>query len=121
MLDACYEHCSALWAAVLARGYRLSDRHRRLETMGADSYAQVWDPRRYVAVYPEVVEAISLYASPHWRRLALSEGSEYLEFRAEFIRRLPQEKILRRTSKPWFFKELGETARDIEAAMSRRP
>ncbi|MEU9158429.1 hypothetical protein AB0D59_49880 [Streptomyces sp. NPDC048417] len=120
VLDACYEHCSTLWAAVLTRGYRLSDRHRRLEAMGADPHTQIWDPRRHIAVYPEIVEAMSLYASPHWRRLALAEGSEYLQFRAEFIRRLPQEKVLRRTSKPWFFKELGETARDIEAAVSRR-
>jgi hypothetical protein len=35
-----------------------------------------------------------------------------LEFRAEFIRRLPQGNILRGTK---FFKELSETARDVES------
>jgi hypothetical protein len=121
VLDACYEHCSALWEAVVTRGYRPSDRHRRLETMGSYPRVETWDPRRYIAVYPEVVEAVSLYASPHWRRRALAEDSKYFEFRAEFLRRLPQEQVLRRSSKPWFLKELGETARRIEAAISRRP
>lgn len=117
VLSACFEHCSDLWDAVVRRGYRPSDRRRRLDTLGT-SHPEIWGPRRYIAVYPEVVAATALYASPHWRKLARSEDSGYLRFRAEFIRQLPQERILRRSSKPWFLKELGNTALRIEDAIA---
>lgn len=117
VLSACFEHCSDLWDAVVRRGYRPSDRRRRLDALGI-SHPEIWDPRRYIAVYPEVVAATALYASPHWRKLARSEDSGYLRFRAEFIRQLPQERILRRSSKPWFLKELGDTALRIEDAIA---
>ncbi|WP_211831505.1 MULTISPECIES: hypothetical protein [Streptomyces violaceusniger group] len=115
--SACFEHCSDLWDAVVRRGYRPSDRRRRLGILGI-SHPEIWDPRRYIAVYPEVVAATALYASPHRRKLARSEDSGYLHFRTEFIRQLPQERILRRSSKPWFLKELGDTALRIEDAIA---
>ena len=49
---------------------------------------------------------------------AFDMDSGYLRFRAEFIRQLPQERILRRSSKPWFLKELGDTALRIEEAIA---
>ncbi|MGW8887289.1 hypothetical protein [Streptomyces sp. NPDC055749] len=119
VLNACYEHCSELWDAVVRRGYRPSDRRRRLDIMGAGyPKVEIWDPRRYIAVYPEVVAATALYASPRWRTLALSGDSGYFQFRTEFIRRLPQEQVLRKSSKPWFLKELRETALHIEEAIA---
>ncbi|MER6439333.1 hypothetical protein ABT275_23645 [Streptomyces sp. NPDC001185] len=90
-----------------------------LEASGtAVSLTVLQDPRRYIAVCPEVVAATAPYASPHWRKLARSEDSGYLRFRTEFIRQLPQERILCRSSKPWFLKELGDTALRIEDAIA---
>ncbi|AQW48286.1 hypothetical protein ACIQPP_50610 [Streptomyces violaceusniger] len=119
VLSACFEHCSDRWDAVVRRGYRPSDRRRRLDILGT-SHPQIWDARRYIAVYPEVVAATALYASPHWRKLARSDDSGYFQFRIEFIRQLPQERFLRKSSKPWFLKELRDTALRIEAAISHR-
>lgn len=74
-------------------------------------------PRRYVAVYPEIVETISLYASPHWRRLALADDeAAFRQFKAGFNRRLPQERALRTTARAWFLTELKRTAMRIDAA-----
>ncbi|MFF6806243.1 hypothetical protein [Streptomyces sp. NPDC012616] len=119
-IAACYEHCSAFWHSLFQRGYRLSDRAERLRRMSSnDRQIRPWEPQRYAAVYPEIVEAMSLYASPHWRSLALF-GDRFELFRAEFNRRLPQESALRTTARQWFLTELIRTAlrieRSIEAA-----
>ncbi|MGW7674681.1 hypothetical protein ACWGJX_48075 [Streptomyces sp. NPDC054775] len=57
------------------------------------------------------------YAAPRWRSLALSGAEEdFRAFRAEFIRRLPNESSLRTTAKPWFIHQLRMIAETIEAA-----
>ncbi|MER5218656.1 hypothetical protein ABT063_51450 [Streptomyces sp. NPDC002838] len=57
------------------------------------------------------------YAAPHWRGLALSGADEeFRAFRAEFIRRLPNESSLRTTAKPWFIHQLRVIADTIETA-----
>jgi hypothetical protein len=117
VIGACYEHCSAFWHSLFQRGYRLSDRAERLRRMALnDRQIRPWEPQRYAAVYPEIVEAISLYASPHWRSLALF-GEQFSLFRAELNRRLPQEGALRTTAGQWFVTELMRTALRIERSI----
>ncbi|MET7781467.1 hypothetical protein ABZU94_24320 [Streptomyces mirabilis] len=117
VITACYEHCSSFWHSLFQRGYRLSDRAERLRQMSTrDHHVRPWEPQRYAAVYPEIVEAMSLYASPHWRRLAQS-AHQFGLFRAEFNRRLPQENALRTTARQWFLIELMRIAHRIERSI----
>lgn len=77
VIAACYERCSTFWHSLFQRGYRLSDRAKRLRRMSPnDRQVRPWQPQRYAAVYPEIVEAMSLYASSHWRSLALGEEEQ---------------------------------------------
>ncbi|WP_282704036.1 TniQ family protein [Streptomyces sp. CC219B] len=88
----CYTYGGKLWRYLSGRHYHVSGRNRRLEHLQlADDYHE-----RLLALqaadYPEVVEIISIFSSPHLRRFALSRDSRDLdEFRCEFQRRLPQE------------------------------
>ncbi|WP_200309410.1 hypothetical protein [Streptomyces adelaidensis] len=119
VMDSCYQYGSDFWHSLFQRGYRLSDRAERLRQLSpVTREVRPFDPRRYVAVYPEIVEAISLFASPYWRSLALTDNeTKFKEFRAEFNRRLPQERALRTTARAWFLTELKRTAMRIEAAV----
>lgn len=119
MMDACYQYGSDFWHSLFQRGYRLSDRAERLRQLSpVNGQVRPFDPRRYVAVYPEIVETISLYASPCWRSLALADDeAKFEQFKAEFNRRLPQERALRTTARAWFLTELKRTAMRIEAAV----
>ncbi|MFE2529485.1 hypothetical protein ACFXEL_35270 [Streptomyces sp. NPDC059382] len=117
MMDACYQYSSALWHSLFQRGYRLSDRAERLRLLSpANGQVRPFDPRRYLAVYPEIIETISLYASPRWRRVALANDTTFEQFKAEFNDRLPQERALRSTARSWLLTELRQTATRIEAA-----
>ncbi|MFF1476743.1 hypothetical protein ACFVYD_04035 [Streptomyces sp. NPDC058301] len=117
LVDACYQYGSAFWHSMFQRGYRLSDRAERLRQLSpANGRVRPFDPRRYVAVYPEIVETISLYASPHWRKLALADDAKFERFKAEFNRRLPQERALRTTTREWLLTELRRIAVRVEAA-----
>jgi RNAse (barnase) inhibitor barstar len=116
LLDACYQYGSAFWHSMFQRGYRLSDRAERFRQMSpVNGRVRPFDPRRYVAVYPEIVETISLYASPHWRKVALADDEKFERFKAEFNRRLPQERTLRNTTRDWFLTELRQIAVRVEA------
>ncbi|MEU8626605.1 hypothetical protein [Streptomyces sp. NPDC048669] len=119
VMDSCYQYGSDFWHSLFQRGYRLSDRAERLRQLSpVTREVRPFDPRRYVAVYPEIVEAISLFASPYWRSLALTDNeTKFKEFRAEFNRRLPQERALRTTARAWFLTELKRTAMRVEAAV----
>lgn len=119
MMDACYRFGSEFWHNLFQRGYRLSDRAERLRRLSpVNGLVRPFDPRRYVAVYPEIVETISLYASPRWRSLALADDeAKFEQFKAEFNRRLPQERGLRATAWAWFLTELRRTAMRIDEAM----
>ncbi|MFE7973774.1 hypothetical protein [Streptomyces shenzhenensis] len=118
VIAACYERCSTFWHSLFQRGYRLSDRAERLRRMSPhDRQVRPWQPQRYAAVYPEIVEAMSLYASSHWRSLALGEEEQTRLFKAEFHRRLPQERSLRTTARHWFLTEMIMTAWRIELAI----
>lgn len=115
-MDACYQYGSDFWHSLFQRGYRLSDRAERLRQLSpVNGQVRPFDPRRYIAVYPEIVETISLYASPYWRRLALADDAKFERFKDEFNRRLPQERALR-TAREWFLTELRRTAMRIEAS-----
>ncbi|MFF6786649.1 hypothetical protein [Streptomyces sp. NPDC012510] len=58
-----------------------------------------------------------LYASPHWRCLAMSsDEEEFRAFHSEFTRRLPNESPLRTTPKPWFIQQLRTIAHAIQDA-----
>jgi hypothetical protein len=94
VLNPCYHHSSDFWHTVLQHGYRISaltDRLARLRPRPARS-VRPWDPKRYAAVYPEIVKTMVLFASPYWRQLATSGCEEdHLAFHDEFTRRLPDE------------------------------
>jgi hypothetical protein len=107
VIAACYERCSTFWHSLFQRGYRLSDRAERLRRMSPnDRQVRPWERQRYAAVHPEIVEAMSLYASSHRRSLALGEEEQMRLFEAEFHRRLPQERSLRTTARHWFLTEM---------------
>ncbi|MFF6983399.1 hypothetical protein ACFZAV_38270 [Streptomyces sp. NPDC008343] len=119
VLNPCYAQCSLFWHVLMQHGYRISERSRRLVRLQPRPARSVrpWDPKRYAAVYPEIVTTMALYASPHWRRLAMSTDEEdFRAFHAEFTRRLPNESSLRTTAKPWFIQQLRVIAHSIQAA-----
>ncbi|MFC5150007.1 hypothetical protein [Streptomyces aureoversilis] len=95
LLDACCRYGSTFWHSLFQRGYLLSDHAERLRKLSpVNGQVLPFDPRRYVAVYPEIVETILLYASPRWRKFALAGDKKFERFKAEFNRRLPQERAL---------------------------
>ncbi|MFJ3926498.1 hypothetical protein [Streptomyces sp. NPDC090022] len=119
VLNPCYAQCSLFWHVLMQHGYRISDRSRRLVRLQPRPARSVrpWDPKRYAAVYPEIVTTMALYASPHWRRLATSTNEEdFQAFHAEFTRQLPNESPLRTTAKPWFIQQLRTIAHTIQEA-----
>lgn len=119
VINACYEQTSRFWTKLLQHGYRISDLTQRLARLQPRAARSVrpWDPKRYAAIYPEIVKAMVFYAAPHWRSLALSGAEEdFRAFHSEFIRRLPNESSLRTTAKPWFIHQLRWIADTIEAA-----
>ncbi|MET9077745.1 hypothetical protein ABZX95_37660 [Streptomyces sp. NPDC004232] len=60
---------------------------------------------------------MTLYASPRWRRLAMSSDEEdFWPFHTEFTRRLPNENPLRTRAKPWFIHQLRVIAHTIHDA-----
>ncbi|AZQ35681.1 hypothetical protein EJ357_21075 [Streptomyces cyaneochromogenes] len=119
VLNPCYAQISLFWHVLIQHGYRISDRSRRLVRLQPRPARSVrpWDPKRYAAVYPEIVTTMALYASPYWRRLAMSTNEEdFRAFHAEFTRRLPNESPLRTTAKPWFIQQLRTIAHTIQDA-----
>ncbi|MGW2183283.1 hypothetical protein ACWCXX_35625 [Streptomyces sp. NPDC001732] len=119
MVNVCYEQTSRFWTTLLQHGYRISDLTQRLARLQPRPARTVrpWDPKRYAAIYPEIVKAMVFYAAPHWRSLAFSGADEdFRAFHAEFIRRLPNESSLRTTAKPWFIHQLRVIVHTIEAA-----
>lgn len=121
--DACYEHCAALWSQIAHHRYRISERaDHLLRLVTNDRNVRPWDPLRYAAVYPEIVETIALFATPDWRKLAVCGNDKaFTAFRAEFARRLPQESPLRTTGRPWFLRQLRRTAGRIDSAIRTHP
>jgi hypothetical protein len=112
VVDVCYLKCSVFWNSLAQHGYRVSDRaDRLLRLVRHNGDARPWDPRRYAAVYPEIVQTMDLFAVPGWRRMAGSQhADEFDAFRTEFARRLPAESPLRTTARPWFHRELRRMA-----------
>ncbi|MDJ0345061.1 hypothetical protein QMK19_31075 [Streptomyces sp. H10-C2] len=121
LIGACYQNCSKFWHALVQHQYRIGERaDRLLRLCPRDRQVRPWDPRRYAAVYPEIVENMSLFASSYWRGLAMSaDDHQFAQFRAEFARRLPQESPLRTSARPWFLRQLKITAQEIHAAAER--
>lgn len=117
VVDVCYLKCSAFWNRLAQHGYRVSDRaDRLLRLVKHNGEARPWDPRRYAAVYPEIVQTMDLFAVPRWRSMAGSKNAdEFDAFTAEFARRLPAESPLRTTARPWFHRELRRMATRISS------
>ncbi|MFE3416031.1 Mu transposase C-terminal domain-containing protein [Streptomyces mirabilis] len=119
VLNPCYAQCSLFWHVLMQHGYKISERPQRLVRLQPRPARSVrpWDPKRYAAVYPEIVTTMALYASPHWRRLAMSSNEEdFWAFHTEFTRRLPNENPLRRAARPWFIHQLRVIAHTIQNA-----
>ncbi|MCZ7459475.1 hypothetical protein [Streptomyces sp. WMMC940] len=119
VLNTCYEQSSRFWHTLLRHGYRISERSHRLARLQPRPERSVrpWDPKRYAAVYPEIVKTMVLYAAPHWRSLAMSSSEDdFRAFHAEFTRRLPNERPLRTAAKPWFVHQLRVIADTIQEA-----
>lgn len=124
VVNVCYEQTSRFWSTVMQHGYRISDLTQRLVRLQPRPARTVrpWDPKRYAAIYPEIVKAMVFYAAPRWRGLALSGVDEqFWAFHAEFVRRLPNESSLRTTAKPWFIHQLRMIAHTIQDAADRMP
>jgi hypothetical protein len=115
VVDVCYLKCSVFWNNLVKHGYRVSDRaDRLLRLVRHNGDVRPWEPRRYAAVYPEIVQTMNLFAVPHWRQMAGSPNTdEFDAFRTEFARRLPAESPLRTTARPWFHQELRRMATRI--------
>lgn len=118
VLSTCYEHGATLWNELTGRSFRQEDTARRVRALPPLQYGSNRDHRRLIAHYPETVTTAALYASPHWRSLALTEGHGFQQFIQEFNNRLRVELVPRFDGTMWFDTMLRETAARIERSVS---
>lgn len=71
----------------------------------------------WFAHYPETVTITALYASPHWRSLALAQRPGFGQFIDEFNNRLQVELVPRFDGGMWFVHALRDTADGIKRSL----
>ncbi|MGQ4485358.1 hypothetical protein LRE75_35325 [Streptomyces sp. 372A] len=118
VLATCYERGAKLWHDLSSRSFRHEDTARRVQALPRLQHGSNRDHRRLIARYPETVTTTALYASPHWRSLALARGHGFGQFIDEFNNRLQVELIPRFDGGMWFVHSLRETADQIERSLS---
>lgn len=119
LIDICEDVTGRLWAGLAHRHYRLVHRaellHDLVRDKGPGVQPDMKTPWLTAAGFPERVALIHMFASPHWRKLAMSDDFYVsAESIAKFNHRFPTEGPLRGTSRVWFTKTVKSSAAEIE-------